>query len=175
MLSLSVVQAAMNIKHRPAPNVHDGNRVIGNISHIKCFASYAQVNCKNIKEMFISMLVFIIGYIEHSSSLWALEIFTRILILGVIVVYMVRFWVIANNFRAFRNIVLSVPLNPFANALDNATEIILQWFVHPQVWNINNRASNCEAKCQMPSNILKYGIFLSPWTINMLRVLKYIW
>ena len=126
MLSLSVVQAAMNIKHQPAPNVHDRNQVIGNTSHIKCFASYAQVNCKNIKEMFISMLVFIIGYIEHSSSLSALEIFTGILILGLIAAYMVRFWVIANHFRASKNIVLSVPLYLFTNALDNATEIILQ-------------------------------------------------
>ena len=162
MLSLSVVQAAMNIKHRPAPNVKDGNQVIDNISHTKCFVEYAQVNCKNIKEMFISMLVFIIGYIEHSSSLLALEIFTGILILGVIAAYMVRFSVIANHFRASRNIVLSVPLNLFTNALDNATEIILQCFVRHQVWNINNRTSNCQAKCQIPSNILTYGIFLSP-------------
>ena len=162
MLSLSVVKAAVNIKHRPAPNVKDGNQVIDNISHTKCFTSYAQVNCKNIKEMLISVLVFIIGYIEHSSSLLALEIFTQILIISIIADYMVRFWVIANHFRASRNIVLSVPLNLFANALENATEIILQCFVHPQVWNINNRASNCQAKCQMPSNILTYGIFLSP-------------
>ena len=162
MLCLSVVQAAMNIKHQPAPNVKDRNQVIDNISHTKCFAEYAQVNCKNIKEMFISMLVFIIGYIEHSSSLLALEIFTWILILGVIVAYMVWFWVIVKIFRAFKNIVLSVPLNLFANALDNATEIILQCFVHPQVWKINKGASNCQAKHQTPSNILTYGIFLSP-------------
>ena len=72
----------------------------------------------------------VIGYIEHSSSLSALDIFTGILILGVITTYMVQFWVIANNFRAFNNIVLSVPLNLFANALDNSAEIILQWFIH---------------------------------------------
>ena len=71
--------------------------------------------------MFISMLVFIIGYIEHSSLLSALDIFTGILILGVIADYMVRFWVIANHFRSSKNIVLIVPLNLFANALDNAT------------------------------------------------------
>ena len=98
----------------------------------------------------------VIGYIEHNSSLSALDIFTGILILGVIAAYMVWFWVIVNHFRASKNIVLSVPLNLFANALDNATEIILQCFVHPQVWNINNKASNCQAKCQMPSNIFNW-------------------